>query len=153
MTANDILNSYGGSTDNDLNELLKNVNEDDPVDAFSYPSSEYVDLDGLNEFLLNCNGFTILSLNIQSLNAKFEEFKIMLEFLSSRGHVFGVICLQETWLCDDDDTARFELDGYKFISKSRTCSAHGGLAIYLNDKYDYLEKKIQLVFLIYGNIK
>ena len=140
MAVNDVLNKYGGSTVNDLNELLNHINDDDPVNVISYPSSKYVDLDGLHEFLVNCNDFTILCLNIQSLNAKFEEFRIMVEFLSSHGHVFGAICLQETWLRDGDGTIRFELEGYNFISKSGTCSAHGGLAIYLNDKYNYIEK-------------
>ena len=30
-----------------------------------------------------------------------------------------------------------KLDGYKIISKGKTCSAHGGLLIYLNSSYHY----------------
>ena len=35
------------------------------------------------------------------------------------------------------DTSLFKIEGYKLISKGKTCSAHGGLLIYLNSSYHY----------------
>ena len=31
----------------------------------------------------------------------------------------------------------FKIDGYNLISQGKKCSAHGGLAIYLNDNLNY----------------
>ena len=79
--------------------------------------------------------FCILSLNIQSLNAKFDELVILLHSLTNCK--FSAICIQETWLTDKSDLSLFKIDGYNFISQSKICSAHGGLAIYLNNKLNY----------------
>ena len=50
---------------------------------------------------------------------------------------FGAISLQETWLSDKSDTSLLKLDGYNLISQGKICTTHGGLAIYLSDKYNY----------------
>ena len=50
---------------------------------------------------------------------------------------FGAICLQETGLSDKSDTSLLRLDGYNLISQGKICTMHGGLAIYLSDKYNY----------------
>ena len=47
------------------------------------------------------------------------------------------ICLQESWLSDHSDLSLLELDGYQLISVAKHCSAHSGLVIYLNNKYQY----------------
>ena len=48
---------------------------------------------------------------------------------------FHAICLQESWLSNDADLFLFKLDNYNLISKVKTCSAHGGLVIYLHNSY------------------
>ena len=57
--------------------------------------------------------------------------------MKNRNCVFDAICLQETWLSNDADTSLFKIEGYKLLSKGKTCSAHGGLLIYLNSSYHY----------------
>ena len=43
--------------------------------------------------------FTALSLNIKSINAKFDQLKILLHFLQENNNChISAICLQETWL-------------------------------------------------------
>ncbi len=39
------------------------------------------------------------------------------------------------WLSNDADLSLFKLDNYNIISKGKTCSAHGGLVIYLHNSY------------------
>ena len=78
-----------------------------------------------------------MSLNIQSLNAKFDGLVIFLHKLNESGCEFGAIFIQETWLTDQSDVSLFKIDGYNFISQGKKCSAHGGLAIYLNDNLNY----------------
>ena len=57
--------------------------------------------------------------------------------MKNRNCFFDAICLQETWLSNDADASLFKLEGYKIISKGKTCSSHGGLLIYLNSSYHY----------------
>ena len=51
--------------------------------------------------------FCILSLNIQSLNAKFDELVILLHSLTNCK--FSAICIQETWLTDKSDLSLFKI--------------------------------------------
>ena len=59
--------------------------------------------------------FTILTLNIQSINAKFDSLYSVLNDLSSMGLYFGAIWLQETWLSSDADVSLLHNPGYKLI--------------------------------------
>jgi len=83
------------------------------------------------------NVFSILSLNCQSLSAKFNELKIYVEQFEESKCPFRVICLQETWLTDDHNVSLFQLDGYAFIHRARASSSHGGVAIYLRKDLEY----------------
>ena len=49
----------------------------------------------------------------------------------------GAMCLQGTWLSNESDTSLLKIEGYNLISVGKTCSAHGGLAIYLNHEMKY----------------
>jgi endonuclease/exonuclease/phosphatase family metal-dependent hydrolase/ABC-type dipeptide/oligopeptide/nickel transport system ATPase component len=79
----------------------------------------------------------ILSLNCQSLNAKYNMLKFYIENYISQGTPLDIICLQETWLADNSDLSLLHLPGYNLISKGKSCSAHGGVAIYLLEHYNY----------------
>ena len=80
--------------------------------------------------------FSILSLNIQSLNAKFDLLQIFVQQLRQSNHEFSAICLQESWLSNAADTSLYQLEGYTLIFQGKTCSQHGGLVIYLITKYN-----------------
>ena len=47
----EILTNYGGVSKNDLNEILNQLNENEPEELLSYPQSSYVDIDQLMSFL------------------------------------------------------------------------------------------------------
>ena len=49
---------------------------------------------------------------------------------------FGVICLQESWLADNFEYSMFNLCNYSMIKQGKLCSEHGGLIIYVHDRYD-----------------
>ena len=57
--------------------------------------------------------------------------------LSASGQYFGAVCLQETWLTSDADVTLFDIPGYKLIHQGSRCTRHGGLIIYLHEKYCY----------------
>ena len=121
-----------------LTEIMNenNQTEDDSPTLF-HPSPYYTESEFI-EIMENQNqSFKLLSLNCQSLNAKFNELSIYLEFYRSNNIIFDCICLQETWLSDDSDTSLLKLDGYNLITKAKQCSAHGGVAIYLSDRFKF----------------
>ena len=82
--ANDILKHIGGMANNNLNSILSN--DDDPNDVIEIISqSPYFDIESLGKYLQNHSSqFTILSLNIQSLNAKFDGLLSMLSIVSDK---------------------------------------------------------------------
>ena len=98
--------------------------------------SSYYDIDKFTILAnSNTNSFSILSSNIQSINAKFNELEMFVEDLRSINFKFSVICLQETWKADNDDFSQFFLDGYDCITQGKKCSNKGGLLIYVDNKY------------------
>ena len=54
-----------------------------------------------------------------------------------KGYEFSAICLQETWLSSDFDISLFKIHGYNLISQGKMCSSHGGLAIYISEKFNF----------------
>ena len=122
----------------DNNSLNDNTEEVPSI----FQQSNYFESDSACAYLNNkCNVFSILNLNCQSLPAKIDELRVYLNsFLPFQ---FSAICLQETWLTSDADTSLLQIDGYSLISRGRSCSAHGGVAIYLNNRFNYRILNIQ----------
>ena len=78
---------------------------------------------------------TVFSLNIQSINAKFDYLSALVKYLSSNGIAFSATCLQESWLSKEDGVNFFQIPNYNIIHHGKTCSGHGGLIIYLHENY------------------
>ena len=90
--------------------------------------------------------FKILSINIQSIQAKFDVFCGFLQILKDKHINFDVILLQEIWLSDDllsqdDFVAMFNIPGYNLITQGKICCGHGGLFTYVRDHYKYKQRK------------
>ena len=99
--------------------------------------SEYIDVETFaKQFSQLKSNLSILSLNIQTLNTKFDELKIILDNINQY-HPISVICHQETHLDENDSTLSFELNDYQLISKSRYCSKAGGLIIYIHNYFNF----------------
>ena len=85
---------------------------------------------------MNTDSCTLVSLNCQSLNAKFPEITCFGE-LNKPIHV---LCLQETWIKNSDliDMAQFYIDNYQLVTKNRYASANGGLAFYIHKSWNFI---------------
>ena len=83
------------------------------------------------------NCFSIISSNIQSINAKFCELEAFVEELKTENVQLSVICLQESCISKNDDFSHIQLDGYNCITQGKTSSKKGGLIIYVDSKYTY----------------
>ena len=72
-----------------------------------------------------------MSVNIQSINAKFNELHLYLYSLKESGYSFDIIFIQESWLTRESDTSLLQLEGYTMLSQPCNCSTHGGLVMYI----------------------
>ena len=134
----DILRNFGGINRDNLNELLSNPEDLD--NAISIASdSPYIRLGNLANYLKsNSHNFSVLDLNIQCINAKFDEFKSLIDDLACHDFTFSAICLQETWLeRNASDFSLFEMENYTSVPLGATCSSHGGLMIYLHNSFQF----------------
>ena len=129
------INNTTFSHENSLTHLL---DTDEPeVEVANIKLSEYTDVNTLSESLRSAkSSLSILSLNSQSLNAKFDDFQIAIEQLN-RNNQISVICIQETWLSSESPTSLFDLPNYQLISRGKYCSNHGGLITYIHNDFNW----------------
>ena len=80
------------------------------------------------------SNFSIISLNAQSINAKFDEFQIAINEINNK-HEVSIICIQESWLSSDCDTSLFDISNYQLVAKGKYCSNHGGLLTYVHKEF------------------
>ena len=132
-----ILDNFGGISKNSLLDIIDSVNKDDEEPNL-FALSMYIDNDALmNTLEEKKDVFKVLSLNCQSLCAKHDQLYVFVEVLNNNGIKFDAICLQETWVGENFDTNFLDLPGYELVSKPKTCSLHGGLAIYVRENLNY----------------
>ena len=119
---NKILNSERNNED----DLLFLNHEFSPY-AETNINCNYLDIDEISN-IPNSN-LSILSINIQSLPAKFLEISDLIHELSLLNNSPDIICLQETWQIFD--TSLFQLQNYNLIEiNSRVSARGGGVGIY-----------------------
>ena len=134
-----ILNNRGGLNRNNLLNLLKDLeNYEEMVSICS--ESPYIETEHVSAYLQKFkNYFTLLDINIQSLNAKFDSFVAFLNNLSDADIYFSAICIQETWLKTPYDSNCFNIPNYNMFTLQPTCTTHGGLIIYVHEKFQVKE--------------
>ena len=113
----------------DSDHTANNEPESEPHFSVNSNDSRYVAIDSVKSSIPQKNDatFSVLSLNIQSIGAKFDSFLGFLPYLNENDIHFNATCLQETWLSDNNDTSQYDIPGYKSIHKEKSCSAHEGL--------------------------
>ena len=134
-----ILTNRGGFDRNNLLNLLKDLeNYEEMVSICS--ESPYIETEHLSDYMQKFkNYFTLLDINIQSLNAKFDSFVAFLNDLCNANIYFSAICIQETWLKTPNDKNFFNIPNYNMFSLQPTCTSHGGLIIYVHEKFQVKE--------------
>ena len=126
------------NTTNSLTHLL-DPKKTDELNVIRH--SPYTSADELIESRLSCkNGLSILSLNCQSLRAKFDYIRLLIDKFANNNCPLQVICLQETGVSSETDLSLYMIPGYHLISTGHYASTHGGLVIYLNKKWDHTIK-------------
>ena len=133
---------------NSLTHLLKSDDSDklNIIRHSPYLSGE----DLLQSSTFHKNGLNILSLNSQSLHAKIDYILLIGEF-EAKNYPLQVLCLQESWFSSDTDLSPYMISGYHMVSTGHHASHHGGLVIYLNDRWSYKLKSCQTDSQIWEN--
>ena len=135
-----ILSNFGGYRRNDLNHVVENHfnNKEDNPENINLSLSLYHTHDSMVATLLeNIYELSILSLNCQSLNAKFDDILLLVEELRQPHSEFSIICLQETWQDQKIDISSFYIQNCNCISEAEHYTSHGGLLIYVHTSYIY----------------
>ena len=85
----EILRNIGGKSKNNLNEIFNDFTDTDfEIDIFS--ESPCIDIDSLSEQLIpQTKKFSVLSVNIQSINAKFDKLLALITYLNDNNFMFS----------------------------------------------------------------
>ena len=78
----------------------------------------------------------MLSLNCQSINAKFEKLNFFLADVNIECPT-SVICIQESWAHENVDMS--------LIFENRRLSTHGGLIMYIHDDFAYKDLNQEII--------
>ena len=125
---NTFINHQNFTETNNLTYLLGN--DDTIIEEIVHI---FIDIQEFCEKLYNVeSNLSIVSLNVQSIKAKFDEFRN--EFRNelneiNKKHHISIICIQESWLSSECCSKMFELPNYQLISQGKYCSNHGGFLI------------------------
>jgi hypothetical protein len=111
-----------------IKNLQPNVDSDfdlnSPYDD-NFFECNYSDISSFNSTYRNNTNLSIMSFNIQSISAKFSEFKELIISMCKCNSSPDIICLQELW--NFSSNAIFSLPGYeKLIFKTRADGVQGG---------------------------
>ena len=133
----DILKTYGGTKRNSLNTVLSSDEVDTDIDLSS--KSPYVTIDQFPNYVKHHkNNLSFFTLNSQSISAKHDKIKVMLEHFSCDNDTdFSALCFQETWRKANEsgevDFSDISFNGYNPYAAGAKCSSHGGVVTYVKD--------------------
>ena len=132
-------------TDTDNDDIFDYISDDQSPYSSAVFNCTYVSEDAVS-LLSNPKLLKIMSLNIQSLTAKFSELKDFLSQLSISNSLPDIICLQELW--NIHDTTLFNLKGYSPLECIlRKNSQGGGVGIYFKENINYRILMKQSIFI------
>ena len=100
------------------------------LSQFNKCNSSYLQEGDLANFfnLSDLSCLNIIHINCRSLPKNFKSLNTLLQVI---GGQLSVIAVSETWLSGINEDL-FLIDGYKFVSKSRSSKLGGGVGLYLN---------------------
>ena len=91
-------------------------------------------------------GLSIMSLNSQSINAKFDELRLFINRINKAKEI-GVVCLQETWTSENKDIRLFQLPNYKLfdvepLDLAFVCTKWEGHCVKISQTKPYIKQHV-----------
>ena len=82
------------------------------------------------------DSFSVLHLNIRSMNKNFESFK---EFYSKINFKFSIVCFSETWVDDIsfNKNSNFQLSGYQVLHQTKKYCKTGGVFVFVHENLNF----------------
>jgi endonuclease/exonuclease/phosphatase (EEP) superfamily protein YafD len=145
----DFLSQFSPESEGISNYEIFNEANDNPYESLQIACDYYDE----NEYSLkfqNLKNFSMLSINIQSLSAKFNEFRDLLSHFDNSACSPDIVFIQETWKIFDAD--HFSIHNYsplQFICRDNRQG--GGVGLYFKNGLQYKiikEKSLFLDFII-----
>ena len=144
MLADEILGKYGDVSNLNIDFLIEDDSDGDNVELIR-PSLYYEMTSLPRDLSQNLHRFNILSLNAQSLRAKYDELTIFIELARQQNVRFHAICIQETWVDSNADFSQINIEGYNVFAEGKRseCSEHGGLITYIDENLEAYKMDIK----------
>ena len=143
-----LLSNHGGIECNSLNQFMNDYEINSNNDGITNSNSEtnnclknslYYSVEEFFNFqTINEDKLRFMSINCQSLRAKYNGLKYILDTCMEKGAPLHALILQETHLTSSS-TECLEISGYKLINQPARINRFGGLAIYLEENLSYEE--------------
>ena len=138
----DVNRSFVNNTDlNEKNSLAHLIEKLDPINEGEVNPIQHSNYYSNEEFmgaLRQIDGkLSILNLNCQCINSKFDKIKLFLEGINNNSMPFSVITLQETWADNETDMNFFNLPNYTMVYEDSRLSKHGGLVTYIHNTFSF----------------
>ena len=116
---NSFIHNIGLNENNSLSHLLETISPDMEDVSNIIEESKYYDDTDFKDALQQYNSkISILSLNCQSINAKYNKLKICIDDVNTFNPI-SIICVQESWCHDEIDINCFSLPNYTPINSYR----------------------------------
>ena len=147
----EILGKYGDVSNLNIDFLTEDNSDGDNVELIR--PSLYYEMTSLPRDLGQNVRFNILSLNAQSLWAKYDELTIFIELARQQNIRFHAICIQETWMDSNADFSQINI-GYNVFAEGKRseCSEHGGLITYIDENLEAYNMDIKNYSSCYENL-
>ena len=134
---NAFINNADLTEETSLTHLLDVIAPDIENETQLIDHSKYYDDRGFSDVLKHSNNkLSMISLNCQSINAKFDKLKLFVTEMNTH-ETISVICIQEAWGHNGKDMDSFSLPNYSLVNENRRLSNHGGLIIYVHDNFSF----------------
>ena len=142
---NPFIHNIGLNEENSLSHLLDHISPEIEHETTLIEHSKYYNDVEFKNVLQNTNSkISMLSLNCQSINAKFDKLKLFLAHVNIECPI-SVICIQESWAHENVDMSQFLLPNYSLIFENRRLSTHGGLIMYVHDDFAYKDLNQEII--------
>ena len=118
-----------------------NSEHDRDINFYQDISSLWTHYCSPNEFQNNfqCflkDSFSVLHLNIRSMNKNFESLK---EFYWKSNFKFSIVCFSKTWVDDISfrKNSNFQLSGYQVLHQARKNCKGGGVCVFVHENLSF----------------
>ena len=141
---NSFMDNAGLDYLNSLTHLIEYVDPNNESEVSLLEHSRYYnDTDFINTLNQSHHKLSILNLNFQSSDAKFDQLKWFLAQANTTNPI-SITTLQESWYDSKTDMNFFNLQGYNMVYEFSRLSKHGGLITYIHNSCSYVKSDIEI---------